>query len=305
MQPRRTGAFTLVELLVVIAILSILAALLLPSLSSAIGLARRTACANQFGQILTGAFLHESDTRSLPELGTGGWGCLGIAGPQSKSAIATNAHARFAAEYLDAPYDWNTADDRAVVPPILVCPGYPRDPHLHARMPVYSNPIKELGEKTWGGVVVGFGSFLGNRVGIFGMIDTKQVGLHHLRRPSEDLLVLDVLLQEGTLGAYDPSRRWTIPHGKPSMPAGLNQGYGDGSVRWYAFHDLRHHFRPSYNGDRRVVQPLHIDAPQRTAFANGGYPRQTQHLWNYAADHHTWPPGFKGVSRVHIRPFDP
>lgn len=48
---RKNAAFTLVELLVVMAILSILAALLLPALRGALGVARMTACANKQKQV--------------------------------------------------------------------------------------------------------------------------------------------------------------------------------------------------------------------------------------------------------------
>ncbi len=58
---RRPRAFTLIELLVVLGVISLLAALLLPSLSQAKGNARRTFCLNNVRQISLGLRLYAED----------------------------------------------------------------------------------------------------------------------------------------------------------------------------------------------------------------------------------------------------
>src|SRR6059058_4080339 len=72
-QWRRVGGFTLIELLVVIGVTAILAALLLPALSSARARAQSTACKNNLRQVGFALMAYVSDSRRYPPM----WGVTG------------------------------------------------------------------------------------------------------------------------------------------------------------------------------------------------------------------------------------
>jgi hypothetical protein len=103
--------------------------------------------------------------------------------------------------------------------------------------------------------------------------------LDDFRKPSDDIVLIDLLLQEGNQTAYSPNVRWTVAHGSAESIMGVNQGYADGSVRWHDFATLNTGYKPAYSWGREVIQPYHRDKGVAGSYKGpggtfnwGGYP---------------------------------
>ena len=294
-------AFTLIELLVVVAIIAILAALLLPALREARDGGQRVACQSNLHQIWVAAESYDSDSDgALPALNSGSYASLGIANP-----AVTSDTGRFFADYLNARFTWKAVENRYAVPRVLVCPGLNDDvPAVHSWMPGHPTGRYRIGENSWGGCIVGFGSWLGllhgvpwmqgpNPVGN-GVVNGVYIRVHRLESPGTETLLLDTLFERGVGLYFAPTGEWNIPHGL-RRPAGINQGYADGSCRWQGWSTLNFSYKPPYWWDRNVLTPFHCEAS--APFNRGGYP--TEGAWQYPPD------GWFGVSNLHGATFAP
>lgn len=298
----RTRGFTLVELLVVIAIVALLMSLLLPAMQRARDAANRAMCQSNFRQLATASLAYTSDSGdALPWLNSGSYASLGIGGPsvspgwtqsQNLAAIKADPLASFTADYLNAGWSYNATADRFTLPPVLVCPGIPRnDKMIHSWMPGHADGKYRLGERSWGGPILGFSSFIGldhvtYSVGTYitggnGNVQTKyrldrngnvigRIRLNDIRYPADDIFILDSLFQRGTATTYASTSSWTNPHGARARPDGLNQVTFDGAVRWYDFRSLNYSYQTAYPWDRQVLTPFYASPMNR--LQKGGYP---------------------------------
>lgn len=102
------SAFSLVELLIVITILSILVALLLPSINIVRDAAQRISCGNRMTQISLGILLYARNNESLiPDTGTGG-----VSYWQSRAFPSDIPGQEEDARYVSLPNIFKCPDDR-------------------------------------------------------------------------------------------------------------------------------------------------------------------------------------------------
>jgi len=122
---RRRIGFTLVELLVVVAILSVLIALLLPSLNKARYVAKKAVCASNQSQLARGLIIYATEYNSyFPSSGDTRWN--GRPWDQAMTTLAANYLSQWDVRPLIRPY-WGSRDGERTQ--LEQCPLAPVIPH--------------------------------------------------------------------------------------------------------------------------------------------------------------------------------
>lgn len=291
----RNKAFTLVELLVCIAIVAMLMAMLLPALNTARESARRVRCSSNFRQILVGTTVYSDDNMGIaPTFNSSGNGVVGLmdiswTGWQTPAVIGSEIMGRPVVKWtqnyfsLSWAQDWNVVKNTLTmkVPDIFACPSLAGDGPKYLSDGSVTRKVGELHTNPGSGTIaVGFATWLGVEVpggpssNTYWLIRGRNVNLQRLERPSEETLFYDRLIQAGQpaggTATYSASTPMGIPHADGRAPAGTNQGFADGSVRWYGFKQLNYYYMPAaYPWDRQQVMPFY--AGPYAKLHRGGY----------------------------------
>ena len=219
---RAGGGFTIIELLVVIAIISLLLAILAPSLSRARAWINRTVCASRQRELAKAIFLYaDNNEQTFPHTGWTGWWMWDLSVAQRDAIVR-----------YGAPRE------------VFYCP---------------ENQAQNL-DSLWdfgGFCVTGYYFMIKrDRWGTAQMTGQVYGSQYEIDRPADTPIVADAIISSFMGGDLnDPYRHnfghakggHPIPHKSPHMerdlvlPAGGNCVFGDGSVRWRPFDQMTWH----------------------------------------------------------------
>jgi hypothetical protein len=157
----------------------------------------------------------------------------------------------------------------------------------------------KIGSMPDAGVQVGFGSFLGlQQGGVSGenlpFLQSNCINIRSdlMTHASDDPIMLDLV-----------TYRWDIPqmlvaHGTTNKPWGANEGFADGSTRWYNYSDFNSSYSPTYEWDRKCRWFLYNGTNGQ--FLLGGYPGYYQ--YDYV---HVPPEDWFGIEGGYTQLFTP